>query len=69
MKHQMMVVQARVKQKRIVLCYTLELSEEINFSGPVWQQSIPGVNAYLQKSLCETLIHTEKQQLNCIIES
>ena len=49
-----------VKQKHIVVCYTLGLSEEINFSGPVWQQNITCANAYLEKSLHATLTQKEK---------
>lgn len=49
-----------VKQKHIVVCYTLGLAEEINFSGPVWQQIITCANAYLEeKSPCNS--HSEKK--------
>jgi len=58
-----------VKQKHIVACYILELSEEINFSGPVWQQNITPANAYLEKSLHASLIQKAKQQPNCILNT
>lgn len=38
-----------LKHKHIVVCYALGLSEEINFSGPVWQQNITCANAHVEK--------------------
>lgn len=34
----------KVKQLYIVACYSLRLSEEITFSGPVWQPNITCAN-------------------------
>lgn len=49
-----------LKHKHIVVCYTLGLYEEINFSGPVWQQNITCANAHVEKSVQATLIQKEK---------
>lgn len=54
-EHQLGCGENGVKQQHIGVCYTLGLSQEINFSGPVWQQNITRANASLEvKSLCNS---------------